>query len=79
MGTTTATALRDKLLPPDKKKGDALPYDTALHPAVAHLLGTSDPKGLWDETLALLQTLIRNKVSTIMIQPIESEAFLSCP
>lgn len=60
---TTTTTLRDKLLPGGKKEAaqEPLPYDETLHPAVQALLGTSDPQGLWDETLALLQTLIRNK------------------
>ena len=31
------------------------------HAALRQLLGTGDPKGLLDETLSLLQTLIRNK------------------
>lgn len=66
----TATTLRDKLLQPGHKGGaaagggrgaPALPFELELHPALRQLLGTGDPKGLLDETLGLLQTLIRNK------------------
>lgn len=62
------TSLRDRLLRPrgsDVLNGtttpEHLPYDSVLHPALGEALGASDPKGLLDETLALLQRLIQNK------------------